>query len=1484
MNPAQKPCLDCAEQYPFIKNVGQAGEGGGEFYCRGETLSVAFGNGWMSLLKTEGAGSIGGALVRVLFVGANPVEPQGIDCSESRMSFFLGNDSGNWRTAVQSYQRILYNDLWSGIDLEFRMLEGELKYVFIVAPCSSAFDIRLHYEGADGIAVDGTTGELEIFTTAGVIRDHSPISYQRLPGREVDVRTRYSVDAVEDVTFSLEDYNILYELIIDPGFDFCVCIGSDGTEGTGILVDENEDIYLVGSTYWAATDFPRTPGTYYTLSSGWDIFVAKLDTEATKLLYATYIGGRGQWDNAYSFCVDDDGRLFIVGRTNSPDFPTSPDAPDRSYNGTEDGFLTVLEENATKLPFSTYIGGKAIDWINRIVMDNRGTLYITGETCSEDFPITDDAYDRTYNYVNPVYDSDAFLTKVNSSDYSIEYSTYLGASGSEIGHDLWINETGFVYIIGSTSSKDFPIGPVFLDDSINGDVGYDVFISVLDPSGGSLVYSSYFGGSKDEYGWHISLDGQGCAYITGATRSSDLPTTPGAYCNKHSGLEDGFVMKLDRSLTHLQFSTFIGGPDHDRTIDLEVDSIGFIYMTGGTRSQNFPVTKNGWQTTFGGAEDAFFLRLSPTGSTIDYSTFIGGDSGERGHGILMRSNGSVLITGKSDSEEFYPNVASRNFGPGRTGAFLAEFTILDRVENPVTVDGNGTIYAGYKAYSFGTDANPTHVGAVSTRMQLTLDPDGADVRLTWEQTGSSVTFREVRDPYDLVRLESTDKDIRQDPRNSTVHLGFLLLFNWTWPHEDPCDALVELYRPSPYGAEVYLSRDVFRVENDLALTGDIITTGEWQGAIPENGWARAGERVWVEGPKVVYEGTTNLYPPSDLCTVVLNNREGNSSSRPNERGKPISLTVAVANSTELDERLTIALADLPGMAESSNNLTFGLRVDGSQPTFANPVPEPENWYASCEVLASITAEDAETSGVDTTTLGFSISTNGGYTYSAWSRDGVGTTQSGPAVDGLVTLTLPEGDDNYVRWRARDLVGNGYAVSEPIQIRIDTINVTFSDPFPVGWQTRLTLECGVTIRDTAGSGIDMSSIQYRVSFHNLSGYSEWMQWDKLNRTDATEIETTVTIEFHETPFNYFQWRAMDIAGNGYTASPSYRVPADLTPLMFIEFSPSEDDIQNRTSVECWVTVWDPYGGSGADLSTIEYRSYLQGDDGAGWQSAEMAGIRPRCRFSIVLSLKDGRHLVELRGCDVAGNGPWTSDLYKLLVDTTGPYFVSLNPPSEEKQPGSRVECSIEMMDSLSGMDSSSVSYRFCLNGDELGDNWTRIQVVLGNDGSCAGSITLVLLFGRWNEVQFMAMDNVGNVAISEVRSIWVNSPPTARIVAIDDANDTGYLRLTANTSDDVDGDELEFAWSLDDSEVVLSNESSIQLDMGTLSPGNHSVAIAVTDDAHATGSATYYFTVNSPEPPSVVRTGGSVFPLTFIVITAVLLMVVVYIRYRNSMRA
>ena len=444
-----------------------------------------------------------------------------------------------------------------------------------------------------------------------------------------------------------------------PTLEYCTFFGGmDGTEsGLGIAVADDGSYYLTGVT--SSGDFP-TLHAFNDTYGGRDVFVSKFAANNT-LCWSTYLGGT-DLECANDIAVASDGSCYVTGTTWSSNFPTK-----NAYNATfgggldvaTDAFLSKFATNGTLL-WSTFFGGSYWDEAHGIAVAGDDSCYVTGLTSSMNFPAVD-AFDST---LGGIYD--AFISKFDP-DGVLLWSTYLGGEyGGEWGYDISVASDDSCYVTGFTSSIDFPTQNA-LSDTYAGD--WDAFLTKFS-SDGSLLWSTFFGGSYWDEALGIAVAGDDSCYITGFTGSPDFPIY-NAYNHTYGGYGDAFVVKLAKDGS-LLWSTFFGGNGGDRGYDITVTSDGSCYVIGETFSSNFPV-QGVANSTLGGGFDAFISKLSPTGSLL-WSTFLGGETSDRAHSVAVTSDGSCYVMGKTSSSDFPATQnAYRNFPDDRNDAFVAIF-------------------------------------------------------------------------------------------------------------------------------------------------------------------------------------------------------------------------------------------------------------------------------------------------------------------------------------------------------------------------------------------------------------------------------------------------------------------------------------------------------------------------------------------------------------------------------------------------------------------------------------------------------------------------------------------------------------------------------------------------------------------------------------------------------------------------------------------
>ncbi|HAX80699.1 MAG TPA: hypothetical protein DCY88_33905, partial [Cyanobacteria bacterium UBA11372] len=612
-------------------------------------------------------------VIKMQIVGANPLAPAaGLAMQESKTNYFKGNNPENWHTDIANYGKVKYSGVYEGIDLVYYGTnQRQLQYDFLVAAGADPNLINLRFDGAEKLELDDA-GDLILHVNGKQVEWKKSFVYQEIDGEKVEIPSWYILKQDNQVGFGLGEYDASKPLIIDPVLTYSTFLGgSGGDQGKGIAVDSSGNVYITGIT--SSTDFPTTAGAFDSSYNGgnYDIFVSKLNSTGTALVYSTYFGGNN-YDSGEGIATDNLGNAYITGFTQSGDLPTTAGAYDTSLNGIRNAFVTKLNPNGT-LSYSTFLGGNFSDYGSEIAVDSSGNAYVTGNTASSNFPTTAGAYDTSYNGGN----ADVFLTKINPTGTALVYSTLLGGSGADYASGIAVDSSGNAYLTGYTNSSNFATTAGAYDTSYNG--GNDIFVTKINAAGSALSYSTFLGGSSDDSGYAIATDSNGNAYITGNTNSANFATTPGAYDTTHNGGNDIFVSKINAAGNALSYSTFLGGSSDDYGYSIVTDSNGNAYITGYTNSANFVTTPGAYDTTHNGGSDAFLSKLNATGMSLSYSTFIGSSNLDTAASIALDSSGNAYITGGTNSPGFptTAGVLDTTHNGGNLDAFVAKFSFVN---------------------------------------------------------------------------------------------------------------------------------------------------------------------------------------------------------------------------------------------------------------------------------------------------------------------------------------------------------------------------------------------------------------------------------------------------------------------------------------------------------------------------------------------------------------------------------------------------------------------------------------------------------------------------------------------------------------------------------------------------------------------------------------------------------------------------------------
>jgi hypothetical protein len=596
-------------------------------------------------------------------------------------NYFVGGDPAKWHTSVPTYARVQYTGVYPGIDLVYYGNQRQLEYDFVVAPGHSPKPIQLRFAGARKLKLD-PGGDLEVIAQNGQIAFHKPVLYQEKDGQRQPVEGSFRLLANNKVAFQIGPYDPSRTLVIDPTLVYSTYLGGSGNatgdNGTSIAVDANGSVYVAGAT--GSLNFPVTANAVENpIGSGSRLnptvaFVSRLNASGTALIYSTYLGGSGDYvygDQANAIAVDDYGQAYVAGYTGSSGLSSS-----------------------------------------------------CGASCA--FPTTPGAFQQ----VNKAYGGNAFVTKLSADGTQLIYSTFLGGTGSTTNYSaagdsasgIALDSQGDAFIAGTTFSTNFPVTPGAYQPTNHAKTAANsnLFVTKLNPTGSGLVYSTYLGGSGEnfdvgsgaDYGTAVAVDTEGNAYVAGYAHSADYPTTKGAFqtVNLADAVNTGpshfnaVISKLNSTGTALIYSTYLGGGTNpyngDAAFGIAVDSSFNAYVTGQASSQNFPITTGAFQTVcvqYSEYNCGFITKLNSTGTELSYSTFLGGAvpsggrAGDYATGIAVNNQGEAFVTGTAFSLNF----------PTTAGAYQ---TVNNEEQN-----GGANYYSGN---TFMTELNATGTAEV----------------------------------------------------------------------------------------------------------------------------------------------------------------------------------------------------------------------------------------------------------------------------------------------------------------------------------------------------------------------------------------------------------------------------------------------------------------------------------------------------------------------------------------------------------------------------------------------------------------------------------------------------------------------------------------------------------------------------------------------------------------------------------------------------
>ncbi|TAE31874.1 MAG: hypothetical protein EAZ92_02200, partial [Candidatus Kapaibacterium sp.] len=553
-----------------------------------------------------------------------------------------------------------------------------------------------------------------------------------------------------------DEGSVRYDLIVAPGADpNRIALEFGGIEKEKVRIGKNGDLVLqtsVGEVMQGklfayqvvngkkhqipcafAITTQNSPLKTHHFSFALGAYNPALPLVIDPLVWSTFVGGTGEDDFYHNLSFDASNNVYAAGRTQSTNFPTSGGAYQTTYpGGLYAGVVTKLNPTGTGLMFSTFLGGGAFS-LNAMTIDASNNIYVTGGT-DAGFPTTGGAYQTAYGGANSCY-----ITKLNSTGTALSYSTYFGGAGGSVGYDISVDASGNAYISGHCGiGTGLPVTGGAYQTTANGN--NEGFVTKLNATGSALVYSTFLGGTGNDYPLYSKIDASGNIYVLGYT-SGGFPTTGGAYQTTYGGgMWDITLSKLNATGTTLLYSTYIGstGDEIGRGLALDASNnvyvsglssggfpttlgpayaggtwdgilfslnaagsalnfsryiggsgqedlqsvcrdggTGDIYVVGFTTSTNYPTSLGAYQTSLAGGYDIVLTKLNSAASTILYSSYIGGANDDVGKFIVFNATNTVFLSGTASTGfPTTPGAYQTTYGGGTTDGFVTKFSTI----------------------------------------------------------------------------------------------------------------------------------------------------------------------------------------------------------------------------------------------------------------------------------------------------------------------------------------------------------------------------------------------------------------------------------------------------------------------------------------------------------------------------------------------------------------------------------------------------------------------------------------------------------------------------------------------------------------------------------------------------------------------------------------------------------------------------------------
>ncbi len=578
------------------------------------------------------------------FVGGSVGEMEMQGAEPGYSNYYLGH-CPEGVTEVRSYRELVLKNIWEGVDLRWQVSPRELKYEFIVHPGASPELIQLRVSHPELLRIL-SDGALDMALPTGTLREEAPFSYQTLPSRPIETTFSLS-DSI--LHFQTASFDPTQTLVIDP----MVLVwstyfgGSSSDRGEEIRRDSQGDLVVVGKS--PSTDFPVSPGAFQTTVSGGcglgggsdDYVVVKMDATNGSRIWATYYGGSCE-DYAFSMAIDNNDDIIVSGRTKGGTFPITAGAFQNSYpGGTYSVGLVKLNSSGFQV-WSTYFGSTSLDEGREVEVDAANFITLAGYTQGSNFPVLGPAFQTA-----PGGSNDGFVARFTPNGQPV-FSTYAGGSASDALYGVAIDDSANMYISGVALSANFPVQNAH--QTLH--AGSNDMVLMKFDSTGTLVFSTYFGGTGNDQARGCGIDPAGNIYMSGRTSSSDFPVTTGVFDPFYSGGGADVGMAKFNSNGNLMWASYLGGTGGEYGDgDFAFDVANNIYYASNSFSGNFPTSTGAFRTFNSGSNDATVSVISEDGTSMLHSTYIGGSGQEFGHSLVVDA-GCFWGTGWTTSSNF----------------------------------------------------------------------------------------------------------------------------------------------------------------------------------------------------------------------------------------------------------------------------------------------------------------------------------------------------------------------------------------------------------------------------------------------------------------------------------------------------------------------------------------------------------------------------------------------------------------------------------------------------------------------------------------------------------------------------------------------------------------------------------------------------------------------------------------------------------------